>query len=165
MQSYREIIMKLTKFLGLLTLIIYSNLVIADLQLPKIFSNNMVLQQNSEVKIWGNDTPNTAISVKASWGEAAVVTSDGKGHWSLTISTPSATTDHQLVISGSSKQTINNINLGEVWLCSGQSNMEMPVKGEKNQPVAVRYAFSNCPEASLFGINGLPASSFKTDNG
>ncbi len=120
MQSYREIIMKLLSiclivFLsGCVTTHFpvtenYQKKTIAELQLPKIFSNNMVLQQNAEVKIWGNDTPNTAISVKASWGEAAMVTSDGKGHWSLTISTPSATTDQQLVISGSSKQTINNI--------------------------------------------------------
>ncbi len=114
----------------------YQEKIKAALQLPSFFSDNMVLQQKSEVKIWGTDNPNTLISVKASWGQVAQVTSDSKGDWNVSIATPSASRDQQLVISGSSKKTINNINLGEVWLCSGQSNMEMPVKGLKNQPIA-----------------------------
>ncbi len=108
-----------------------------ELSVAAMFSDNMVLQQQSEAEIWGKDKPNTSISVSASWGEKARAQSDDNGNWKLRISTPEAKlkTSYRIDISGTSDITIQNVQVGEVWLCSGQSNMEMPVKGFAGQPV------------------------------
>lgn len=108
---------------------------VAQTSLPAMFADNMVLQQQQQVAIWGKDKPNTTITVKGSWGNTAKVTADDKGQWKLKLQTPSAGGPYTLQIKGSTKVTINNVLIGEVWLCSGQSNMEMPVKGYNNQPV------------------------------
>ncbi len=134
----------------------YNSFAQAKLQLPSFFSDGMVLQQNSIVKLWGSDNPNTHISVDTSWGQVAQTTSGSDGNWSLTMTTTSATTGQQLTISGSEKIIITNISLGEVWLCSGQSNMEMPVKGLKNQPIEGSLETilnSTNSEINLFQVN------------
>jgi sialate O-acetylesterase len=103
--------------------------------LPNYFSDSMVLQQQSPVAIWGHDKPNTKISIKASWGSKAQTVADEKGNWKLKIHTPNAGGPFIVQIKGSTKILYQHVLVGEVWLCSGQSNMEMPVKGNMNQPV------------------------------
>lgn len=100
------------------------------LSLPTIFSNNMVLQRNSDITIWGNGAAGKTVDVKAAWGQTAnsVVTKEGK--WSLKLKTPDAGGPHYLtIVSGSDSISFKNVLIGEVWLCSGQSNMEMPLGG------------------------------------
>lgn len=104
-------------------------------QLPALFSDNMVLQQQQSVSVWGTDHPRTNITVTGSWGKNAKATTDDKGHWKLKLQTPAAGGPYNVVIKGSKEVTLKNVLIGEVWLCSGQSNMEMPVKGYNNQPV------------------------------
>ncbi|HLO79835.1 MAG TPA: sialate O-acetylesterase [Chitinophagaceae bacterium] len=104
-------------------------------RLPGLFSDNMVLQQQQMVAIWGTDHPHTKVSVKGSWGKSAQMTTDDSGHWKLKLPTPSAGGPYTVVIKGSTEITLKNVLIGEVWFCSGQSNMEMPVKGNTNQPV------------------------------
>ncbi|WP_396635687.1 sialate O-acetylesterase [Maribacter sp. R77961] len=109
---------------------------IAQVSLPSFFSDNMVLQQDETVAIWGTDIPNTVIVIETSWGEKIDTRSDSDGYWKTKINTTKASfTPHQLTITGSSVQTLKNVLLGEVWFCSGQSNMEMPMKGLGNSPV------------------------------
>lgn len=103
--------------------------------LPALFSDNMVLQQQQLVSVWGTDNPNTKISVTGSWGKSAQITTDDKGKWKLKLQTPSAGGPYTVVIKGTKQVVLKNVLIGEVWLCSGQSNMEMPVKGYPNQPV------------------------------
>ena len=104
-------------------------------KLPSFFSNHMVLQQNERVAIWGFDSPNVLVNVEGSWGKKETVKTDKIGKWKLNIQTPKAGGPYSVVIKGSEKIELHDVMIGEVWICSGQSNMEMPVKGFKNQPI------------------------------
>ncbi|MCA1744382.1 MAG: hypothetical protein LC643_01450 [Bacteroidales bacterium] len=102
----------------------------AQLSLPAIFSDNMVLQQNSNAAIWGKATPGTAVTVTGDWGSTATATAADDSTWLLNLPTAEAGGPYVLTISAQkSAITINNVLLGEVWLGSGQSNMEMPLQG------------------------------------
>lgn len=101
------------------------------LSINALFSDNMIVQQNTELSIWGKAPEGSSIHVKSSWGEEAIAKTTNEGEWTVTLNTPVADhKPHKLIIS-SKNQTIEirNILLGEVWLASGQSNMEMPLKG------------------------------------
>lgn len=95
----------------------------AQTKLPTFFGDNMVLQQNTIVAIWGNDIPNKQINIIASWGKKASVKTDKNGKWRLYIQTVKAGGPYHITVEGSDKITYKNILLGEVWLCLGQSNM------------------------------------------
>lgn len=108
----------------------------ATIQLPMFFSDGMVLQQQTDCRLWGTAQPNHAVSVKASWSKTTYKThSDASGHFEIVIPTPAASTSHTITISDGTPLTLQDILVGEVWICSGQSNMEMPMKGFKMQPV------------------------------
>lgn len=98
-----------------------------------LFSNGMVLQQQSDVCIWGEADPDALIKVLMSWSDIPVSTlADKKGKWSLTIPTPKASFHPQHISIKANDEapiTIQDVLIGEVWLASGQSNMEMPLKG------------------------------------
>ena len=116
-------------------LIFLSNCSFSQTRLPAMFSDNMVLQQQQMVSVWGVDNPNAKITVRGSWGKNATAITDSKGQWKLKLQTPAAGGPYTVVIKGSKEVTLKNVLIGEVWFCSGQSNMEMPVKGYSNQPV------------------------------
>jgi sialate O-acetylesterase len=108
----------------------------AKIKLPHILTDNMVLQQKADVKLWGKANPNSQIVIKVSWGGMRFKTqSDQNGKWLLTLSTPAARDPYEISISDEEKIVLKNILLGEVWFCFGQSNMEMPMKGFPGQPV------------------------------
>lgn len=98
-----------------------------------IFSDHAVLQQDTTVNIWGFASPGKTVSVTPSWPGATAATAEtGKdGRWNAQIATPKASyTPYQITIATpDSSLTLNDILLGEVWLASGQSNMEMPLRG------------------------------------
>ena len=96
--------------------------------LPSIFADNMVLQQNSEVAIWGWSDPGETIRIIASWNKDTVkVKADNSSKWTTSIKTIAAGGPYSIQILGNGKVQLNNVMLGEVWICSGQSNMEMSV--------------------------------------
>ena len=108
----------------------------AKVALPSILGDNMVLQQQAEVKLWGKARPNATVTVKTSWnGQTYKSSSDAKGGWSLTVSTPVAGGPYQITFNDGELLTLQNVLIGEVWFCSGQSNMEMPMGGFDRQPV------------------------------
>lgn len=110
----------------------------AQIKLPALFTDNMMLQQDMDAPIWGWANKNEEITVLTSWDSKAYETkTDKNGKWLLKVKTPKAdyTTYSVTVSQGSNSITIKNILIGEVWLCSGQSNMEMPLKGFPGQPV------------------------------
>jgi sialate O-acetylesterase len=108
----------------------------ANVRLPAIFSNNMVLQRNGNIPVWGWASVNKTVTVKTSWNNKVYVTkSDDKGRWKLKVSTPDAGGPFTMSIADGQVLTLSNILIGDVWLCGGQSNMEMPVKGFTAQPV------------------------------
>lgn len=128
--------MKKSIFILLLLFAVFS--VHAELKLPAIFGNNMMLQQNTKVKVWGWTNKGQTITVIPSWSsQKFTVQSDYTGRWAVEIDTPAAgyQTYNITVSDDKDKLTFHNILIGEVWLCSGQSNMEMPMKGFKNQPI------------------------------
>ena len=109
----------------------------AKVTLPQIFGDNMVLQQQSDVKFWGTAEPSSKVTVRPSWDKkaAVAVTSDTDGKWTASVATPSAGGPYTVEISDGEKTVLDNVLVGEVWFCSGQSNMEMPVRGFGSQPV------------------------------
>ncbi|MCM1356187.1 MAG: sialate O-acetylesterase [Staphylococcus sp.] len=109
-------------------------------ELPDIISDNAVLQQNSEVKLWGWAKPGLTVTVAPSWsgGKTSSAVADKEtGRWELTVATPAASFTPQSISfdDGETPATIDNVLIGEVWFCSGQSNMEMPLRGFWCQPV------------------------------
>jgi len=108
----------------------FSNQLFAKVTLSALISDNMVLQQQSKVKIWGWSKPDATIKVTASWGVQQSGKADKDGNWLVTINTPVASfTPQTITVSDGEPLTVKNILIGEVWLCSGQSNMEMTLAG------------------------------------
>lgn len=98
----------------------------ADVRLPAIIGSHMVLQQNSNVNIWGWCGPGEKIKITTGWDTANYYTTGSSGaKWNLTIKTPTAGGPYTLTINGHNKIVLEDVLIGEVWDCSGQSNMEM----------------------------------------
>lgn len=98
--------------------------------MPSIFSDNMVMQQKTNAPIWGKARINAVIKLNTSWDNKTYTTkTDKEGKWKITVRTPEAGGPYTIIISDGEKTLLNNILIGEVWVCSGQSNMEMPLKG------------------------------------
>ena len=118
--------MKLTQFIGMA---IGLSLLMADVQaqisLPSVFTDHMVLQQKSDVPVWGWGVASGTIKVVGSWAPkdtaTTVVRSDGT--WETTLKTTEAGGPYTLSILGNGSRELKDVMLGEVWLCSGQSNM------------------------------------------
>jgi sialate O-acetylesterase len=97
----------------------------ANIRLPAIFSNNMVLQQRSWVKVWGWGSPGEKVKVSTTWDNIVDSTTvDGNAKFEMSIKTPVAGGPYSLIVKGSNTIELQNVLIGEVWICSGQSNME-----------------------------------------
>jgi sialate O-acetylesterase len=109
----------------------------AEIKLPALFTDNMMLQQETIAPIWGWTNKHEKLTISTSWdAKEYQVKSDKQGKWKTNLTTPKAGGPYIIIVSnGSEIKTINNVLIGEVWLCSGQSNMEMPLKGFHGQPV------------------------------
>lgn len=110
----------------------------AKLVLSSLCSDSMVLQQGAEAKIWGTATPNAQVTVTPSWsGKAYRCKADAQGDWQVNVQTPEASyKPYSISVKGDgSSLRINDVLIGEVWLASGQSNMEMPMRGFHNSPI------------------------------
>jgi len=108
----------------------------AKVALPKMFSDGMVMQRETEARIWGTARSGSVVRITASWGGAAVsARADNGGRWSAKVRTPEAGGPYSITLDDGEQTVISDVLVGEVWLCSGQSNMEMPMKGFKGQPV------------------------------
>lgn len=128
----------------------------AEIKLPAFFGDNMVLQQNTDARMWGTADALSTVTVTPGWtSEKYTTKADKDGKWKITIPTPSAGGPYDVTVSDGTPLTLNNVMLGEVWLCSGQSNMEMPMKGFKNQPVEganMAILKSRNPDIRLFTV-------------
>lgn len=108
----------------------------AKVELPGIIGNDMVLQRNSETVLWGKAQPFSKVKVKASWLENAVsAKADADGKWSVKVKTTDAGGPYTIEFNDGDRLVLDNVMMGDVWFCSGQSNMEMPMKGFTSQPV------------------------------
>ena len=102
----------------------------AKVTLPSFFTDNMVIQQNSQLTLPGKAKAGKQVTVKVSWNhEKYTAKASADGHFSIEVPTPPAGGPYQIIVSDGEKLVLNNVLSGEVWICSGQSNMEMPVAG------------------------------------
>jgi len=109
----------------------------AEIKISALLGDNMVMQRNTEIKLWGKAQAGKKIVVFTSWnGNKTNTICNAKGEWLVKVKTTEAGGPYTISItSGKEKKLLRNILLGEVWLCSGQSNMEMPVAGFRDQPI------------------------------
>lgn len=107
--------------------------------LPDIVSSNMVLQQQTDARLWGKATPGATVAVKGDWSSEAVTVKAAKDStWLVSLPTPKASMQPHSVtfsIGGETLATLSDVLIGEVWFCSGQSNMQMPLNGFDNCPI------------------------------
>lgn len=111
-----------------LLLLIFNINAFAEVKLPALFTNNMVLQQKSEIAIWGWSDPGEQVEISGSWNKKVVkVKADSEGNWKTVIPTTRAGGPYVLTVKAANTIRLENVLLGEVWLCSGQSNMNFPM--------------------------------------
>src|SRR4030042_2222758 len=101
----------------------------AEITLPAIISSNMVLQQNSRIQLWGRSSLAQQVTLQCSWDTViGTADCDGEGKWNCSITTPASGGPYTITISDTEDElVIENVMIGEVWFCSGQSNMEFPM--------------------------------------
>jgi sialate O-acetylesterase len=110
-----------------------------------LFQDNMIIQHNSETPIWGTVKPNKQVKIEMSWGDKYKTLADSKGNWRINIKTPIADNiPHSIRVESSDDEIIfNNILLGEVWLASGQSNMQWRMRRSENKNELSNSVFNN----------------------
>ena len=113
---------------------------VAHITCGPLVGNHMVLQQQTDVRLWGwtDCGTNATITLRTSWSKARLkVKADADGRWEFRVTTPKASFEPQNVVisDGNEKLTLSDVLIGEVWLASGQSNMEMPLHGFEGCPV------------------------------
>lgn len=140
----------------------------AKITIPSFFSNGMVLQQQSMVAIWGSsDKQQQKVAVKTSWNNRKYTTrTDELGNWKVKVETPVYGGPYIVEISDGEVVCIENVLIGEVWLCSGQSNMDMRVSGRYGDPVLGSLdaiVTSENPEIRMFMVGSKMTSAPLTD--
>src|SRR5690349_10440358 len=108
-----------------IALLVFSSTLFAGIRLPSVIASNMVLQQQSKAILWGWAEPSEKIFITTTWSNTrdSVIT-DGEGKWKTSVSTPVAGGPYNITLQGWNTVQLENIMIGEVWVCSGQSNME-----------------------------------------
>lgn len=132
----------------------------AQIKLPSLVGDNMVLQQKTNINLWGWASPNEKISIQLEWQKEPIETvANPQGNWKVSAKTPEGGKKaYSITLEGTNKITLRNILIGEVWVCSGQSNMFFPVgkqegtwkTGVKNYEEEIKNA--NYPDIRLFTV-------------
>ena len=126
----------------------------AEVKLPALLSDGMVLQQQADARFWGWAAPGEKVTVKGSWEGAlsAAVTAGEDGKWRTTLKTPKAGGPYTVTVKGANTITLENLLIGEVWVCSGQSNMEFRLPHAANGEQEVAEA--DYPQIRFFNVSG-----------
>jgi len=164
--------LKILRFSILSLLVLMGSLAHAEIKLPAIFSDGIILQRDTKFSIQGWATVNEKINLKFN-GKTYKTKADRKGNWTLKLPPQKAGGPHEMVFTGENEIKISNILFGDVWLCSGQSNMVLPMERVKEN-YTDEIAFANYPEIRNFFIpastnlneaqNDLPQGSWKEAN-
>lgn len=132
--KYKKMMQK--KYLSTALCLLLAQAAAATVKLPAFFSDNMVMQRQADCRLWGTADAGKTVKVTTSWDKKTYrVLADKDGNWELMVRTPQAGGPYAMTFDDGEQTRIGNIMMGELWLCGGQSNMEMPMKGYKNQPV------------------------------
>ena len=132
----------------------------ANVRLPKIFNDNMVLQRDHSIPVWGWADSKEKITVRFNQ-QTRVVTADKSGKWKIEFLAQSAGGPFQLTITAKNSITLNNILVGDVWVCSGQSNMEFNLKNSSDAKNEIIHA--NYPQIRQFEVPRVVALKSKDD--
>ncbi|WP_309384475.1 sialate O-acetylesterase [Cerasicoccus frondis] len=135
--------------LKLVLLLLTCNLVSADVTLPNLFSDHMVLQRDQVDPIWGKADPGEKVTVSFN-GQSKETEADADGDWRVELEPMAAGGPFEMVIQGNNEVVLKDILIGEVWVCSGQSNMQWIVNNTNNKEVEVLSA--NYPEIRLLSL-------------
>ena len=111
----------------------------ADVRLPAMFTDHAVLQRGMPVPVWGWSDPNEPVTVSFA-GQSHSTTGDADGQWRVTLDGMQAGGPHTLVVEAKNRVEVNDVLVGEVWLCSGQSNMEWSVADAKDAELEIAAA-------------------------
>ncbi len=147
-------------------MLVPAGLLRADVAPHPLFTDNMVLQRDVEVPVWGKADPDEEVTVglaQGPAGEAIQTKADKDGKWSVKLPATKAGTGYTLQIAGKNKIVLKNVAIGEVWICSGQSNMEMAVNSCYD-PEKIRAGAKN-PNLRLFTVQKRTASAPIDDQG
>lgn len=131
------------------------NFVVRPMVLGSPFQDHMVLQQRFKAPIWGKSFPRAKIYIDSSWGSKSEAVADEDGDWIATLQTPRAGGPHTITVAGDGEITLRDVLIGEVWLCSGQSNMEMTVRKPYPPPLPNQekeVAGANFPNIRMFNV-------------
>jgi len=148
--------------ISLVLLLVNAVAVFADIKLPAVISDNMVLQRGKKAPIWGWAEPGEKVRVKGSWqlfGTSTKAKDNGK--WMVKIQPPKAGGPYEIVLKGNNTITLKNILVGEVWICSGQSNMQWSVRQSNNAEQEI--AGADYPKVRLFTVKRKVADEPQTD--
>ena len=116
--------------LSFFTILLTGQSIQAKVKLPSVFGDNMVFQQKTKVWIWGKTDAGKTVTVNATWSKAkAIAVADKNGDFKVGLTTPSFGGPYVVTIDDGEKTMLNDVLVGDVWVCSGQSNMEMPLAG------------------------------------
>jgi sialate O-acetylesterase len=130
---------RLLPFLCVVSLLLSAAAAVAEVKLPAIFSDHMVLQQNQKDRVWGWAEPGESISVSIA-GQKQTVRAGDDGAWAVQLDAMSAGGPYTLTVSGKNVVKFEDVLIGEVWVCSGQSNMELPVAAANDGDIEGRAA-------------------------
>jgi len=130
-----------------------------NLKVSPLFTDNMVLQQKQNIHIWGKANPDGEVTITFQNQNKKAI-ADKEGRWKADLSPVPAGGPYELTIKGEKTYTIHNVMVGEVWVCSGQSNMEMPVSGDwaKVNNDKEEVANANHPDIRLFQVDKVMAN-------
>ncbi len=145
----------------------------ARVQLSPLFTDNMVLQQEAQVPVWGKASPGAAVSVTPSWnGKAVRTVADASGCWQVRLATPKGSfKKYTLTVSDGEPVVLQNVAVGEVWLASGQSNMERTFGHERydeffKEEVAGASDWADIRMLTVSRATGMvPHTSFEAEGG
>ncbi|WP_264521076.1 sialate O-acetylesterase [Flavobacterium sp. N1994] len=151
------------KILFKIVFFLLCNYIYGAVQLPLLFSDNMVLQQNSKVNFWGKALSNEKIRINVDWQKNEYTTNaDSQGNWQISIVTTKASfKEHTISIKGTNEIVLHNVLLGEVWFSCGQSNMELVMRKVKDADQEMKEA--DYPNIRLFNVKKKKADDPQTD--
>ncbi|MBT1701568.1 sialate O-acetylesterase, partial [Fulvivirgaceae bacterium PWU4] len=143
-----------------LVLVVIAYTLRAEVTLPKIFGDNMVLQRDRAIVVWGWASAKEKITVQLN-KQTKTVSAGKDGQWKVSLSAEAAGGPYQLVVKGKNTITLGNVLIGDVWICSGQSNMEWVVRNSNNAAEEIKQA--QYPTIRHFKVPNTVASTPKND--
>ncbi|WP_163407090.1 sialate O-acetylesterase [Flavobacterium ajazii] len=153
--------------LAVFAITVFSNLITAQIRVNSLFNDHMVLQRDVDIPVWGTASVNESVTVLLN-GKSVVVQADGKGNWIAKLPKQKAGGPYKMEISGKNRMVYNDVYVGDVWLCGGQSNMHMTVAKETRYWCGVineaeEVTNAKYPLIRFFDVPYTPSQTVKLD--